>query len=804
VVVPKAPSISYSNPSTYILGTAISDLTPTNTGGDVQKSFPGMVSTVAGDVHISGSTDGNALGSWLNSPTSVAVDAAGNVFVADYKNNKIKKITPSGVVSTFAGSGAAGSTDGTGIAASFNGPKGLAIDRFDMLYVADEGNNKIRKITPAGVVSTYSGTGALGSNDASNTYATFYHPQALAINYNLQICVTQSNNKIRVIPNGGNVYTIDGSGMYGGGTWSTDSLSLGGIAIDNTGFIYISDYTKNKIRKISPSGDLTTLAGTGVAGQNNGPKASATFDKPMGLVLNATGDIYVANYNQNVIRKITAAGMVSNYIGNSSGFNDSPLDVDFNGPYGVAIDAAGNIYVADYNNHAVRKINLSKETITIAGSGSPGDNDLLIPSASFNMPYGLAVDDSTNIFVADAGNNKIRKITPSGIVSTFAGSGDGGYTDGIGAFASFSAPKGVAFDKSHNLFVVDADNNLIRKITPAGEVSTFAGSGNSGSANGTGTAASFNSPFGIAIDTSNNLYITDQANNMVRKITPTGEVSTLAGSTTAGSTNGIGSAASFDSPYGVAVDAQGNIYVSDANNLRKIAPAGDVTTFVSGLNSCIGITVDPNGYLYLGSVLGYIYRVSPSGTLEVIVTSKYMTQITGSTNIDGSASNASFYTPVGMSMDASSNLYIGDLLNNNIRKMSVGPYSISPSLPAGLSFDGLTGKISGTPKVASPATLYTINAYNTAGSSSTSVNLVVNDISTSTANSTAIQSSFKAYSINNKIKLIGSENANIMVFNQLGQQVFVGKANNEIINYSFAKGLYIVKVDNTARKVIVN
>jgi sugar lactone lactonase YvrE len=240
------------------------------------------------------------------------------------------------------------------------------------------------------------------------------------------------------------------------------------------------------------------------------------------------------------------------------------------------------VFVADTGNNEIREITPAGVVTTLAGSTSAGSGDGTGSAAGFNSPSGVAVDASGNVFVADSGNNKIRKITPAGIVTTLAGSGAYGSADGVGRSASFYGPVGVAVDASGNVYVADQTNNEIRKITPAGVVTTLAGSIAAGSADGTSSAASFNNPSGVAVDASSNVYVADTGNNEIREITPAGVVTTLAGSGAYGSADGTGSSASFNDPFGVAVDASGNVYVADIYNfeIRKITPAGVVSTVV--------------------------------------------------------------------------------------------------------------------------------------------------------------------------------------------------------------------------------
>jgi len=267
-------------------------------------------------------------------------------------------------------------------------------------------------------------------------------------------------------------------------------------------------------------------------------------------------------------------GVVSTLAGSGTkGFADGAgTAAQFSYPTGVAVDASGNVYLADQENHRIRKITAGGVVSTLAGSGIDGFADGTGTAAQFRYPTGVAVDASGNVYVADQDNHRIRKITAEGVVSTVAGSGSAGFADGTGAAAQFQYPYGVAVDATGSIYVADLYNHRIRKITAGGVVSTLAGSGIDGFADGTGTAAQFRYPAGVAVDVAGNVYVVDQINNRIRKITAEGVVSTLAGSGTKGFADGTGTAAQFSSPYGVAVDATGSIYVADTNNhcIRKI------------------------------------------------------------------------------------------------------------------------------------------------------------------------------------------------------------------------------------------
>jgi secreted PhoX family phosphatase len=300
---------------------------------------------------------------------------------------------------------------------------------------------------------------------------------------------------------------------------------------------------------------------------------SGSFNFPQGIAIDATGNLYVGCYNA-IVAKITPAGVVSTFAGSgkSGNVNGIGTAASFFSPSGLAIDAAGNLYLADDGIELIRKITPTGVVSTFAGSGISGSANGISTVASFNDPHGIVVDAAGNVYVTELVNQLIRKITPAGVVSTFAGSGIAGNVNGTGTAASFNQPYGLALDAIGNVFVADALNNIIRKITPAGVVSTFAGSGIAGNANGTSITASFYLPQGLVFDSAGNLYVADSGNNLIRKITPAGVVSTFAGSGTVGTTNGISTTASFDTPQGLVFDAAGNLYVLDSGNglVRKI------------------------------------------------------------------------------------------------------------------------------------------------------------------------------------------------------------------------------------------
>ena len=357
------PNISYTTPNIYTNGQAITALIPTNTGGNIIAQT--LVSTFAGS-GSTGSVNANGIAASFNLPTVVTLDSFGNIFVVDRSNHKIRKITPSGDVTTFAGSGVSGSADGVGTAASFRYPDGAVFDSQNNLFISDQSNHKIRKITPDGTVTTFAGTGSIGSADGMGTAASFNYPAGMAVDAN-----------------------------------------------DN---LLVADYGNNKIRKITPDGTVTTFAGTGILGADEGTTLTAQFGGATGVCVDSFGNVFVADYYNNKIRKIDTLGNVSTFAGTGAigSDNGNATSASFYYPAIVAVDAANNLFVTDEENHKIRKITTDGTVSTYAGNGTIGSTDGISSSAQFNYPTGVTVDDSNTVFVADYTNNKIRKIKTYG------------------------------------------------------------------------------------------------------------------------------------------------------------------------------------------------------------------------------------------------------------------------------------------------------------------------------------------------------------------------------------------------------
>jgi sugar lactone lactonase YvrE len=629
-----------------------------DTGNNIiRKITPdGLVAILAGSPGMTGSADGTGTNALFNSPQGIAVDAGGNVYVADTGNQTIRKITAAGTVSTLAGfPGVSGSANGTGTNALFYSPQGIAVDTISNLFVADTWNDTIREITPAGVVTTLAGTaGNIGQADGAGANASFNEPQGIAVDAADNVFVTDSGNQtIRAIV-GGTVRTLAGAAGVNGSTngpgTSARFYAPAGIVVDAADNLFVADALNQTIRQINSSGVVTTIAGTaGIFGSADGTNGQASFWGPQGLAVNPTNDLlYVADTGNSTLRQITPAGtnwLTGTFAGNASigAKNLTGTAAQFFWPMDAAADGAGNLYVADAGNNTIRKITAAGAVSTFAGSpGVSGSTDGTTNNALFNAPAAVALDGAGNIYVSDTGNHTIREITAAGTVSTLAGwPGTAGSADGIGTNALFNAPQGLAVDGSGNVYVADTWNNTIRKIAPGGIVTTLAGvAGIAGSADnvyatdGTNAGALFNHPTGLAIDGAGDLFVTDLFNHTIREITAAGVVTTLAGvAGIYGANDGTNGQAQFFEPEGIVAVPAGN---QPATNLY-VADAGNQT----------------------------IRQLTLSGTNGVVSTVAGWLGSPGSA--DGSGVVARFDYPAGLAEDANGRLFMVDAGNSTVR-----------------------------------------------------------------------------------------------------------------------------------------
>jgi sugar lactone lactonase YvrE len=528
-----------------------------------------------------------------------------------------------------------------------------------------------------------------------------------------------------------------------------------------------------------------------------------------GIINGATSQNYTPTIAGNYYCK---ASYFSNCISNNSNtisFNPQLPNIYYANPPDLIVGNSTTI-TPDYVN-SVSGVAYGQVS-TFAGSGIIGSSDGTGSLASFNNPQGIAIDTDGAIYVADTDNNKIRKITQSGIVSTFAGNGTIGLVNGIGSIAKFNKPQRLAIDASHNIYVSDTGNNKIRRITSNQNVTTF---------------ASLLNPVGISVDNTGNIFSVTNTYNKVYKITSTGTVTTFAGSGSLGFQDGNGISASFWNPTAIAIDNTNTFYVTDTGNntIRQINQNADVVSYAgvtslygfyqSGsnstngyyyMNSPNGITISSDGTLYFSQSHNlYKFKTNPTTNLERV---NFIAGGGGIGNNEGIGALANFKFPKGLAVDLSNGyLYVADSGNNKIRRVSLFGYSISPNLPAGLSFDYTTGSISGTPTTTFPDTTYTITAYNQYGSSNASILLK----SSILGNSDYEKVSIKIYPNPTKDKFtidFGNElifNYTIKINNILGQEVYsivIDKPQFEISNTWQGEGMYFVKILNEQNEVV--
>jgi trimeric autotransporter adhesin len=706
-----------------------------------------IVDTVAG-----GGAPGLAATAYSASGASaVALDASGNLYVAASALNQIWVVSPSGAVMEVIGNGSPSYSGdgGSAISAGLNGPSGVAVDSSGNLYIADAKNNRIRKVTAAtGAITTVAGTGVTGfSGDMGPaTSAQLYEPWGVALDANGNLYIADKLNMVirRVDAATGIINIVAGdvaltifSGGFPFGSYSGDGgpATIAGldqptsVAVDAAGNLYIADSVFDVIRKVSvATGVITTVAGighpTGLTASNGdgGPAASASVDVS-GIALDSLGNIYIAGIG--VVRKVTAAtGIITTLAGTysiyTSGDGGAATSAAVGGPSGVAVDSAGNVYLADPGSGTVRKVTASTGIITAvagnyatsySGDGGPAIN------AQLHIPRGVAVDRSGSLYIADTLNGLIRKVAADiGIIGTVAGHYNP-YSplqtaDGIPSTeASLNQPSGIAVDSSGNLYVTDAAR--VRQINAAtGVITTVAGNltvsqpggfpqGYSGDG-GPATSAKLNNPAGLALDAGGNLYIADTYNSVIRMVTAaTGIITTVAGSGP-GYTGDGGPAtrAGLKMPTGVAVDSACNMFIADQGNntIRKVTAATGIITTVAGngvqgyggdggpavlaqVNQPSGVAVDSVGNLYIADQ-------GNSAVRKVTLATGVITTIAGNGSVGfrgdgGPASAAQLANPFGVATGPGGRVYVSDTMNNRIRALPMPAVSplplVSPS-----------------------------------------------------------------------------------------------------------------------------
>ena len=388
------------------------------------------------------------------------------------------------------------------------------------------------------VHSRVAGDGSLGySGDGDPaTTAGLFHPSGVTIDSEGNLYIADSwNNRVRKVDASGDIATLAGNGglRYSGDgrPATTADLNLpNDVTADGMGNVYVADYANNRIRKVDSAGTISTVAGNGAQGYagDGGPSTSARLYYPSSVALSSAGSLYIADSANNRVRKVDGAGVITTVAGSGtagySGDGGPATDAELDSPWDVAVDLSGNLYIADYNNHRIRKVDTSGDITTVAGTGTPGYSGDGGPATNANLcgPTGVALDGSGNLYVAEACNDRVRKVGTFGTITTVAGNGIAGYSGdgGPATGARLNDPEGLAIDSAGTLYIGDSGNQRVRKVTNSGVITTAAGNGTAGYSGdgGSATSGSLNRPRGLAADARGDLFISDQGNNRVREV----------------------------------------------------------------------------------------------------------------------------------------------------------------------------------------------------------------------------------------------------------------------------------------------
>ncbi len=717
----------------------------------------GMVSTLAGAPGIPDSTDGLGAAARFNQPRGVAVDSSGNVYIADTGSSTIRRITADGQVTTIAGvAGEHAFADGIRGAARFHEPEGIALDGQGRLVVADTGNSSIRLINTDGSVTTIAGNNPAGGATQIGLNVRLNAPSALAIGLNREIYVGHGYGMLRGTPAlhtstglppavtavetyfagvsttiadsaGSFSYVWQGS-MDGGRSWNdllegphfsgvhTADLFLRNCprSLSNTLVrVVIKEGTDERVSEacevwVTPALDVAPFVGTMWAGSADGPGPQARFSSLRGIARGGGGDLYVTDGDK--VRKISASGQVSTLAGSSVAGSDdgNGASAKFRGLLDIVVDGRGYLYVSDAGNSTVRKISPSGDVTTLAGSaGLKGTTDGTGNAARFMYPAGLVVTPSGDLYIADSEARTIRKITPEGVVTTFAGTPNvSGRVDGAAGEARFGRPTLLALDGNGNLYVCDG-SSFVRKITSAGVVSTLAGSeGDSPGPWGTdgpGGTVRFQNLRGITVDSAGTLYVADYC--AIRRILSDGMVSTwLGGPNRFGTKDGGTGDARLSLPGGIVVSAGGEAFFTDGSNVRRVSSSGIVSTFAgpgSAIADGVGdaarfgsprsMAVGADGTLFVADASGHTIRqVTRAGVVSTLAGAP---EISGFAN--GNGSNARFNSPKDIAVLPNGDLVVADSGNHVIRRVTrAGVVSTFSGTP------GIGGKANGAAAVA--------------------------------------------------------------------------------------------------------
>jgi DNA-binding beta-propeller fold protein YncE len=716
-----ATAAQLSSPSGVAWDAASSAIFIADSGShSIRRLAAGALTTFAGSTASASGCIDNVLGTSarFTTPADVAADAAGALYVADSACHRIRRVLPGSTVSTFAGSGGAGFLDSAvGTSALFNTPMGVAVSRVSgNVYVADFGNHRVRRITPGQAVATIAGSAAAGFLDSAvGTLAQLLNPRGLAVDASEQLYVADTGNqRLRVVTPGGAVRTLAGGGpgtaMYQDGTPGAfaSPFRLALRAGSNSSLV-LADFGSARIRSVEvleggSGGSVGTLAGSGLTAPfADGSALAATFSQPSGVAIDgALGRIYIASAGDHRLRQVTcppASPTPTRTPSASTGALPSPSPTPSASPPPSPSPSPTGCLLQDF-------VGLANAPGSADGAGSAG---------TLNTPSGLALHPAeTFIAIADRGSCRIRRVTLGGAaLSTLAGTGTCSSVDGTGtASATLNAPEALAFDASGaNLYVAETGGHRVRRITVASALTLgLSGSGVPGFADGPGASAQFLSPAGIVVAPDGHIYVGDTANHRIRVVTVAGVAATLAGSGAPGHADGSGTAAVFYDPRGMAADGAGTLYCADSRNnrVRAIAIATRAVTTLAGrggpaawadgagafaaLNNPHGLfwssaTGGPSGALLLADNVNHRLRLlSALGGARGAAVSTLVGNGNGQT-LPGAAlaAGSPVFTPRGVVQTASGDVYFSEFGGHVVRRIVCGSASPTPSATPTLS-----------------------------------------------------------------------------------------------------------------------
>jgi uncharacterized protein (TIGR03437 family) len=568
----------------------------------------GIISTIAGTGRRGYSGDGGNARNADLSAGALAIGPDNSIYFA--QGPRIRRIRPDGIITTIAGNGQEGYSGdgGPALQAALNEPGGLAFDASGNLYVAERANTVIRRISPDGLITTFAGNGRRGfSGDggpARNASLSLFSYSCMNFDSAGTLYLADSgNNRIRTVSREGIIQTIAGGGTGGDGVRATQASLYNPYcaALDPAGALYIADTRNYRIRKVGLDGVISSVAGSQAfrAFREGTPNTEAFLFAPRDLIHDNSGNLVFADSLNHKVRRLASGGGVFTVAGGGTSFPGTTATAAFfSSPTGLKYDAGNILYISDDSNNSVRRILPDGRVERVAGPAAlgesfSGDGGPAV-SAALDRPRGLEIDEAGNLYIADANNHRIRRVSPNGIIDTYAGTGVAEFRGdgGAAARASLSSPTSLLFDSRGNLLVADSGNNRIRMISRTGEVSTIAGSGASGlSTDGIpAISAALNRPTGVCLDPAGNLFIVESGGNRVRRVSLAGIITTVAGNGTAGFSGdgGPATAASLRAPYTCKFHA-GQLYISDEGNDRIRVVSFTGTAFTA---TPISLTLD--------------------------------------------------------------------------------------------------------------------------------------------------------------------------------------------------------------------